>query len=184
MGGVRVTLLPALLGMLLGLCLHWSCLSRPWHKPMLAFLSAVTALGWTLLGVCVLTWLAVLPPDSPGTLAFLLLKWSALFALTAWVCGFSPVTALAGFVHRPMEALCTVLGCLGGSLIHVDMPDFSAAVAPYAGWLGALCIVIGLIGVIVYLVRKTHPLPSQASPCSPCHEGAEDHPSQDPSSTQ
>ena len=76
-------LLPAVLGLLLGLLLHWSCLSRPWRSPALTFLSGVTALGWTLLGVAVLTWLAVLPPDSPGTLTWLLLRWSLLFALSA-----------------------------------------------------------------------------------------------------
>ena len=57
-------LLPAVLGLLLGLLLHWSCLSRPWRSAVLTILSGVTALGWTLLGVAVLTWLAVLPPDS------------------------------------------------------------------------------------------------------------------------
>ena len=152
-------LLPAVLGLLLGLLLHWSCLSRPWRSPAMTFLSGVTALGWTLLGVAVLTWLAVLPPDSPGTLTWLLLKWSLLFALSAWACGFSPVTALAGFVHRPVEALCMLLGCLGGSLMKVDLPDVSVALAPYTGWIGAICVLVGMIGTVVYLIqRKPQPI--------------------------
>lgn len=159
-----MTLLPSLLGMLLGLCLHWSCLSRPWRQPVLAFLSSVTALGWTLLGVCVLTWLAVLPPDSPGILAFLLLKWSALFALSAWLCGFSPVTALAGFSLHPVEALCVLTGCLAGSLVQVNVPDLSAFAAPHAAWIGAVCVGVGMIGTLLYLVRKSDPLPSPAPP--------------------
>lgn len=159
-GGVGLTrlLLPALLGLLTGMCLHWSCLSRPWRSPVWAALSGMTALGWTLLGIYVLTWLAVLPPDSSGRLTFLLLKWSALYALTAWVCGFSPVTALAGFIHRPTEALCMLAVCLGGSLVKVELPDLSAALGPYVLWLGALCVLAGMVGTVVYLVRKKpHP---------------------------
>lgn len=152
-------LLPSVLGLLLGMCLHWSCLSRPWRSAALTFLSGVTALGWTLLGVAVLTWLAVLSPGSPGALTCLLLRWSVLFALSAWICGFSPVTALAGFVHRPLEALCVLLGCLGGSLLQVDFPDFSSVLAPYVGWLGALCILTGMTGTVVYLLRRrSHPI--------------------------
>ena len=152
-------LLPAVLGLLLGLLLHWSCLSRPWRSAVLTFLSGVTALGWTLLGIAVLTWLAVLPPDSPGTLTWLLLKWSLLFALSAWACGFSPVTALSGFVHRPVEALCVLLGCLGGSLLKVDLPDVSVALAPYTGWIGVLYVLVGMIGTVVYLIqRKPQPI--------------------------
>lgn len=146
-------LIPAVLGLLLGLILHWGQLSQPWRKPSLAFLTGVTALGWTLLGVCLLAWLAVLPPDSPGVYAWLLLLCGALFALSAWACGFSPVTALAGFSLRPVEALCMLAGCLAGSLMQVDVPDLSAALAPYALWMGALCVLVGLVGTVVYLVR-------------------------------
>ena len=146
-------LIPGALGFLLGLVLHWSCLSRPWRKPVLAFLSGVTAVGWTLLGVRLLSWLAVLPPDVHGRLAWLLLKWSVLFALSAWVCGLSPVTALAGFLHRPAEGLCVLAGCLGGSLLSFDVPELSAVLAPWVLWIGGACILTGLAGTVIYLLR-------------------------------
>ena len=58
-----------------------------------------------------------------------------------------------------MEALCVLLGCLGGSLMKVDLPDFSAVLAPYTGWIGAPCVLVGMIGTVVDLIqRKPQPI--------------------------
>ena len=75
--------LPALLGILLGLVLTWGQLTHPWRKPFQTFVTALTALVWTLLGLSLLTWLAVLPPDSPRVYTVLLLKGGALWLVGA-----------------------------------------------------------------------------------------------------
>lgn len=75
--------LPALLGILLGLVLTWGQLTHPWRKPFQPLLTALTALVWTLLGLSLLTWLAVLPPDSPRVYTVLLLKGGALWLVGA-----------------------------------------------------------------------------------------------------
>lgn len=148
-------LIPGCAGLLLGLILHWTQLSHPWRRPFQAFLSGVTALGWTLLGGALLTWLAVLPPDSPAALTCRLVRFALLFALSAWACGFAPATALAGFKFRPVEALCVLIGCGAGSLFREDFASLHApAEAFFAGlpdlpvWLGLACVVTGMIGVL------------------------------------
>ena len=75
--------LPALLGILLGLTLTWGQLTHPWRKPFQTFVTALTALVWTLLGLSLLTWLAVLPPDSPRVYTVLLLKGGAVWLVGA-----------------------------------------------------------------------------------------------------
>ena len=75
--------LPALLGILLGLTLTWGQLTHPWRKPFQTFVTALTALMWTLPGLSLLTWLAVLPPDSPRVYTVLLLKGGALWLVGA-----------------------------------------------------------------------------------------------------
>jgi len=115
---MTVHLIPGLCGLLLGLILHWTKLSHPWRKPYQTFLSAVTALGWTLLGGSLLTWLAVLPPSAPTALTNRLVRYTLLYVPSAWLCGFSPLTALAGLKFRPTEALCVLVGCGVGSLLR------------------------------------------------------------------
>ncbi len=151
---MSANLLPGVLGLFLGLILHWTQLSHPWRRPYRAFLSGITALGWTLLGASLLTWLAVLPPSAPAELTCRLLRYALLYALSAWVCGFSPLTALAGFKFRPAEALCLLFGCGAGSLLRKDFAALHApAQAFFAGlpglpvWLGAVCVAAGMIGV-------------------------------------
>ena len=77
--------LPAVLGILLGLVLTWGQLTHPWRKPFQTLLTALTALVWTLLGLSLLTWLAVLPPDSPRVYTVLLLKGGAVWLVGAGV---------------------------------------------------------------------------------------------------
>lgn len=152
---MSVHLIPGLAGLLLGLILHWTKLSHPWRRPYQTFLSAVTALGWTLLGGSLLTWLAVLPPSAPTALTCRLVRYALLYALSAWVCGYAPLTALAGLKFRPVEALCVLLGCGLGSLLRRDFAALHApAEAFFAGlpdlplWLGAVCVAAGMIGVL------------------------------------
>ena len=78
-----MTTFPAVLGILLGLVLTWGQLTHPWRKPFQPLLTALTALVWTLLGLSLLTWLAVLPPDSPRVYTVLLLKGGALWLVGA-----------------------------------------------------------------------------------------------------
>ncbi len=148
-------LIPGCLGLLLGLILHWTRLSHPWRRPYQTFLSGVTALGWTLLGASLLTWLAVLPPSAPTALTCRLVRYSLLYALSAWACGFSPLTALAGFKFRPVEALCVLVGCGAGSLLrrdfavlHAPSEAFFAKLPDLPMWLGMACVAVGLIGVL------------------------------------
>ena len=78
-----MTTFPAVLGILLGLTLTWGKLTHPWRKPIQTLLTGLTALFWTLLGVSLLTWLAVLPPDSPGVYTALLLKAGGVYLVGA-----------------------------------------------------------------------------------------------------
>ena len=158
-------LIPGLCGLLLGLILHWTQLSHPWRKPYRVFLSGVTALGWALLGAALLTWLAVLPPSAPTALTCRLLRYALLYALSAWACGFSPLTALAGLKFRPAEALCVLLGCGAGSLfrrdlaaLHAPAEAFFATLPDLPVWLGFACVVAGMIGVLAGWRRLREPL--------------------------
>ncbi len=153
---MKTLLIPGVLGLLLGLTLHWTQLSQPWRWMRVAFLSGVTTLGWTLLGVVALTWLAVLPPEAPERYAWVLLRGGILFVLSAWACGFSPVTALSGLSLRPVEALCMLIGCGVGSLLQGEVASMHASAEAVLAdlpmlpvWLGAICVVTGMIGVLV-----------------------------------
>lgn len=153
-------LIPGMLGLLLGLILHWTQLSHPWQRPLCAFLSGITALGWTLLGASLLAWLAVLPPAAPTSLICRLLRYTLLYTLSAWACGFSPATALAGLKFRPAEALCILLGCGAGSLLRRDFAPlrsasetFFAALPALPLWVGVFCVLTGLILALFFLKK-------------------------------
>lgn len=152
---MKANLIPGLAGLLLGLILHWAKLTHPWRKPWQTFLSGVTALGWTLLGCSLLTWLAVLPPSAPTDAACRLLRYGLLYALSARVCGYSPLTALAGLKFRPVEALCVLLGCGAASLLRGDFAflhdparTFFTRLPALPAWLGLACVLAGMIGTL------------------------------------
>ena len=103
---MKTLLIPGVLGLLLGLTMHWTQLSQPWRWTRAAFLSGVTA--------------------------------------------------LSGLSLRPVEALCMLIGCGVGSLLQGDVASMHASAEAVLAdlpmlpvWLGAICVVTGMIGVLV-----------------------------------
>lgn len=140
-------ILPGALGLLLGLTLRWTRLCRPdaLRRALALRLchetrSLLYAVGASIAMAAGLMWLAVMDVDdivvlplSGGALAG-----GAVFGLAAALCGFTPLTAFAGpGSGRPGQALCTLAGCLAGTLLLPlltepfaalqALPPFSAA---------------------------------------------------------
>ena len=124
---MRTLLIPGVLGLLLGLTLRWTRLSDPVQlRRALAFRvchaarSLLQAVGAGMALTAGLMWLAVIDVDevavlplSAGTLAG-----GLVFGAAAALAGFTPLTAFAGLTGRhALSALCTLAGCLAGTLL-------------------------------------------------------------------
>lgn len=135
-------LLPGIIGLLLGLALHWAGFSRPAAlRDTLAvrcchpLRSGLYLLGVTLLLTALLCWLAVIDVDAIEVLPLSagVLAGGAVFGVAAGLCGFTPLTAFAGIGGGPVwEALCTAAGCLLGAwcLPLLDAPLAALAALP------------------------------------------------------
>lgn len=119
-------LLPGIPGLLLGLTLCWTGLSRPeGFRAALALRcchplrSLLYAIGVPMALTALLCWLAVIDVDGIVVLPLTAgaLAGGALFGIAAGLCGFTPLTAFAGLGgSRAPEALCTLAGCLAAAL--------------------------------------------------------------------
>ena len=120
-------ILPGTLGLLLGLILRWSHLSRPEGlrsalalRRSHALRSLLQAIGAGMALTALMMWLAVIDVDevvplplSAGTLAG-----GVIFGVAAALAGFTPMTAFAGAGgSHGARALCTLAGCLAGTLL-------------------------------------------------------------------
>lgn len=119
--------LPGVIGLLLGLTLRWTQLCRPGAlraalalrvshalRSLLYFLGAGMAL------TALLMWLAVIDVDSVVVLPLSLgtLLGGTISGAAIALSGYTPLTAFAGVGSaRPPEALCTLAGCLTGTLL-------------------------------------------------------------------
>lgn len=131
-------LLPGMMGLLTGLMLHWARFSRPGGlrdalalRRRIPTRSGLTALGWGAVLCALLTWLAVIDVDtirvlplSAGTLGG-----GLVFGVCAGLCGFTPVTACASLTASPVEALCTLAGCVLGTALLPYLPSLPAGEA-------------------------------------------------------
>lgn len=119
-------LLPGVIGLLLGMVLHWAGFSRPATlrdalglRRSCGLRSGAYALGFSMALTALLCWLAVIDVDdiavmplSAGALAG-----GAVFGIAAGLSGFMPVTAFAGIGGGPvLEALSIAAGCLLAAL--------------------------------------------------------------------
>lgn len=119
-------LLPGIPGLLLGLTLCWTGLSRPESLRATMALrcchplrSLLYAIGVPMALTALLSWLAVIDVDGIAVLPLTAgaLAGGALFGIAAGLCGFTPLTAFAGLGgSRWPEALCTLAGCLAAAL--------------------------------------------------------------------
>ncbi|MBQ2953522.1 MAG: YeeE/YedE family protein [Clostridia bacterium] len=124
---MRALLIPGILGLLLGLTLRWTRLCSPVElRRALAFRvchatrSLLEAVGAGMALTALLMWLAVIDVDgvvvlplSAGALAG-----GAVFGVAVALAGFTPLTAFAGVSGRHgASALCTLAGCLAGTLL-------------------------------------------------------------------
>lgn len=124
---MRGYILPGILGLLLGLTLRWTRLCRPDAlrtalalRISHALRSLLYLLGAGMALTALLMWLAVIDVDgivvvplSAGTLAG-----GAVFGVAVALAGYTPLTAFAGVGGgRPLQALCTLAGCLAGTLL-------------------------------------------------------------------
>lgn len=114
-------LIPGLMGLLIGLMLHWGGFSRAAGlraamglRRSLALRTGLTALGWGVLLTALLMWLAVIDVDTVMVLPLSLgaLLGGVLFGVCAGMGGFTPATAFAGLgAGNALEALCVLGGC-------------------------------------------------------------------------
>jgi len=115
-------------GLLLGLSLRWSMLTDRDHFRLALSLRASTALrtvlaflGWGAVMTAFLGWLAVLDVDllAVSPLSGAVLIGGAVTGFGAALCGRTPLTALGGVGGgRFLESLCTVAGCVLGTLAY------------------------------------------------------------------
>lgn len=120
-------ILPGALGLLLGLILRWSRLSRPEGlraalalRCSHALRSLLQAIGAGMALTALLMWLAVIDVDEvvPLPLSAGALAGGVIFGVAAALAGFTPMTAFAGAGSSHWtEALCTLAGCLAGTLL-------------------------------------------------------------------
>ncbi len=114
-------LIPGLLGLLMGLILHWGRFSQTSGlraalglRRSLTLRTGLTALGWGILLTALLMWLAVIDVDAVPVLPLSLgaLLGGVVFGVAAGLCGFTPSTAFAGLGGgNALEALCVLAGC-------------------------------------------------------------------------
>ena len=124
---MSVYLLPGLLGLLLGLVLRWTRLCSPYvlREALALRLShglrtLLFAIGCAMVLAALLMWLAVIDVDGVAVLPLSagVLAGGAVFGMAAALSGYTPLTAFPGAVAgNRLEALCTLLGCLAGSLL-------------------------------------------------------------------
>lgn len=130
-------LIPGLLGLLMGLLLHWGGFSRSAGlraalglRRSLTLRTALTSLGWGVMLTALLMWLAVIDVDQVEVLPLSAgaLLGGAVFGVCAGLCGFTPVTAFAGLgAGNAPEALCVIVGCCAGAAIS---PALDGLLAP------------------------------------------------------
>lgn len=124
---MSVYLLPGLLGLLLGLVLRWTRLCSPHvlREALALRLShglrtLLFAIGCAMALAALMMWLAVIDVDGVAVLPLSagVLAGGAVFGMAAALSGYTPLTAFPGAVAgNRLEALCTLLGCLAGSLL-------------------------------------------------------------------
>lgn len=185
---------PAALGLLLGLTLRWTQLCHPdalraalaWRISH-ALRSLLYLLGASLALTALLMWLAVIDVDridvlpvSAGAIAG-----GAVFGAAAALAGYTPLTAFAGVGGAsPLPALCTLAGCLGGTLLLPlleaplatlrSLPPYSAATVfrttldePYllgGGFLSQGCAGALLISIAICIPSNRFAAQPQAEP--------------------
>ncbi|MBQ8556811.1 MAG: hypothetical protein IJ438_13210 [Clostridia bacterium] len=120
-------IIPALLGLLLGLTLHWTGFTRPWALRQTlalrcshALRSGLYTLGFGMALTALLCYLAVIDVDTIEVLPLsaAVIAGGMIFGVAAGWCGFTPVTAMGGIGGGPLlEALCTAAGCLAMTLL-------------------------------------------------------------------
>lgn len=137
---MRTYLLPGILGLLIGLLLHWTGLSRRegvhqalgLHRSS-ALRSALYAVGAAMAMTAFLCWLAVIDVDLIAVLPLSggVLAGGALLGIAAGLCGFTPGTAFAalgaGSFTAALEALSTLAGCFVMTLL---LPQLTGLLAP------------------------------------------------------
>ena len=130
-------LLPGLLGLLIGLMLHWAGFSRSEGlrhalglRAGLTLRSGLTAVGWSMALTALMCWLAVIDVDSIEVLPLSLgaLLGGALLGIAGGLCGFTPSTAFAGLgAGNALEALCVLAGCGAMTLL---LPALDGLLSP------------------------------------------------------
>ncbi len=122
-----------LAGLFLGLALRWSALTDREHFRLALSFRASTVLrtvlaflGWGAVMMAFLGWLAVLDVDLLAVfpLSGAVLIGGAVAGFGAALCGCTPLTALGGIGGgRFFESLCTVAGCVLGTLAYALTGD-------------------------------------------------------------
>lgn len=138
-------LLPGVLGLLMGLLLHWTGFSRAdgvrlalGFRRSWALRSALTAVGWAMALTALLCWLAVIDVDDIEVLplSFGALLGGAVFGIAAGLCGFTPMSAFAGLgAGNALTALSVLAGCFAGTLLLPSLDGLFTPLqtsAPYA----------------------------------------------------
>ena len=136
-------ILPGVIGLLLGLLLHWTQLCRPGALQIAlalrichALRSLLYFLGTSMALSALLMWLAVIDVDGIVVLPLSLgaLIGGAVFGTAVALTGYTPLTAFAGLGGRQApEALSLMGGCLAGALLLplLDAPlSFLQALPP------------------------------------------------------
>lgn len=130
-------LIPGVMGLLMGLLLHWTGFSRAanlrdaWGlRRSLSLRSGLTAVGWAMALTALLCWLAVIDVDTIEVLPLSLgaLLGGAILGISAGLCGFTPTSAFAGLGGgNALESLCVLAGCFAGTLL---LPSLDALFIP------------------------------------------------------
>lgn len=138
-------LLPGVMGLLLGLLLHWTGFSRAANLRLSLGLyrsyslrSGLTALGWAIMLTALLCWLAVIDVDTIEVLPLSLgaILGGMLLGIAAGLCGFTPLSAFSGLGGgNACEALSVLAGCFLGALLLSPLSEAIQALhtaPPYA----------------------------------------------------
>ena len=133
---MSVYLLPGILGLLVGLLLHWTGFSRQEGlrralglRRSIPLRSGLTAVGWSMAVTALLCWLAVIDVDTIRVLPLSIgvLVGGALLGIAAGLCGFTPTTAFAGLgADTALEALSVLAGCTLTALLLPELADVFA----------------------------------------------------------
>lgn len=129
--------LPGVLGLLVGLLLHWAGFSRQEGlrhalglRRSIPLRSGLTAVGWAMAVTALLCWLAVIDVDTIEVLPLSagVLLGGAVLGIAAGLCGFTPSTAFAGLgAELSLEPLCTLAGA---ALTTLLLPSLDGALSP------------------------------------------------------